>query len=78
MIEKPYMSKVILAVSANATADALAISRRVVASAILNGALPVHCIGTKHRILTSDIEAWVRSWPAPKSKRKRKIPHGSE
>jgi excisionase family DNA binding protein len=63
MIENPYMPKVILALSVNATADALQISRRVLAKAIGDGAITPYKNGTKVRLLTSDIDNWVRSWP---------------
>jgi hypothetical protein len=77
MIKNPSTPRVILALAPKAVSDALGVSRRVVAEAIEASALPVHVIGLKHRILTSDIEAWVRSWPAPTQKRrKRKIPNG--
>jgi Flp pilus assembly protein CpaB len=69
MIKTPNTPRVILALAPKAVSDALGIGRPVVAAAIASGALPVHVNGVKHRILTVDIEAWVRSWPAPSKKR---------
>jgi len=65
---------VYLALSPAATATALGIRADEVADAINSGALPVFVRGIKRRILTSDIEKWVRSWPQIKPKKDR--PHG--
>jgi hypothetical protein len=64
--------RVILALTVNATATALAfVQPRLIRRAIADGLLPVHVLGNKHLILTSDIEAFVRSLPSPKRKPKR-------
>jgi excisionase family DNA binding protein len=60
---------VILALSPNAVANALEVDQRLIRAAIDNGALPVYAIGTKRRILTSDIEAWLRSLPRARKRR---------
>jgi hypothetical protein len=64
-----------LALSPNACAVALGIRPEQIREAINNELLPVHCIGAKRKILVTDLENWVRtSWPAPKSKKRRKVP----
>jgi hypothetical protein len=65
---------VFLALSPAATATALGIRPDEVADAIDDGSLPVFVKGIKRRILTADIEQWVRSWPQIKPKKER--PHG--
>ena len=73
----PRVSKspfVILALSPAGVAASLGIRPEPVQAAIASGALPVHRIGTKNRILIADVEPWVRSWPQPMKKPKRS-PH---
>ena len=66
---------VLLALSPAATATALGIRADEVAAGIASGALPVYVRGLKRRILVSDVEAFVRSWPKPtKRKYKRRAP----
>jgi hypothetical protein len=66
-----------LALSPAAVANALCIRDDEVAEAIESGTLPVHVKGIKRRILIADVEQWVRSWPAPKQRKPRKVPdHG--
>lgn len=66
--------KVFLALSPAAVATALCIAPRKVYEAIADEKLPVFVNGLSRRILVSDLEHWVRSWPQIKPKRKR--PHG--
>ena len=66
---------VILALTASATATALGIKPAAVFAAIEDGTLPVYQIGAKRRILTSDIEAWVRSWTRKYTKRRKVLSH---
>jgi len=63
---------IMLALSPSATARALGVNyERAILPAIASGALgPVYSLGAKHRLLVSDIERWVRSWPQ-QSKPKR-------
>jgi hypothetical protein len=72
MPRTPTPPKVLLALSPSQAAAAIGLSyARLLADGIETGALTVRCCGTKRRILTSEIEAFVRSWPiAPKRKRK--------
>jgi hypothetical protein len=63
-----------LALSPNASAVALGIRPEQIREAIDAKLLPVHRIGAKTKILVTDLENWVRSWPAPKSKKRRKVP----
>jgi hypothetical protein len=63
---------VLLALSPAATATALCIQPSQVYDAIEKGKLQIFQIGIKRRILVSDIEAWVRSWPKP-ARKKRKV-----
>lgn len=69
---------VILALSPAATATALGIRPDQVAKAIADKLLRVRRIGVRTRILTSDIEKWVLSWPEPTKRgpyKKRKSPN---
>jgi hypothetical protein len=66
---------VYLALSPAATATALGIRPDQVADAIEKELLPVFMIGIKRRILVSHIERWVLSWPKPRPRKKRKMPH---
>jgi excisionase family DNA binding protein len=65
--------EVYLALSPASVAAAIDVHPDRVREAINAGSLPVHRIGTKSRVLCRDVEAWVRSFPAP-TKRKRKVP----
>jgi hypothetical protein len=67
---------VYLALSPAATATALGVRPEVIKKAIESGALKVYRSGTKSRCLVSDIEALVRSWPAPVSKKRKASPNG--
>jgi predicted regulator of Ras-like GTPase activity (Roadblock/LC7/MglB family) len=61
---KARKNVVYLALSPAATAHALGLSEQVVRDAIANDELgPLYVKGTKTRLLVSDIETWVRSWP---------------
>jgi hypothetical protein len=74
---KPKMRpEVILALSPTGVATALDIQYDRVRAAIADGVLTPHVIGIKHRILVSEVEAWVRSWPVPAKRKytKRKVP----
>ncbi|MGB9118795.1 helix-turn-helix domain-containing protein [Bradyrhizobium sp.] len=66
---------VYLALSPSAVATALGIRADEVANAINDGLLPVFVMGIKRRVLCSDIERWVRSWPKAVAK-KRTVPNG--
>jgi excisionase family DNA binding protein len=59
------------ALSPAAWADALDIRDDEVAEAIASGHLPVFSIGIKRRILASDVERWVRSWPQATKRKPR-------
>jgi hypothetical protein len=76
----PRISKrplLFLALSPAAVANALCIRDDEVNAGIKSDALPVHVIGIKRRILVADVEAWVRSWPAPSKRKPRRVPdHG--
>ena len=63
--------KVILALSPAATATALGIRLERVAAAISSGALTVHALGLKRRILVREIEAWVSTWPVAVKRKTR-------
>jgi hypothetical protein len=60
--------EVFLALSPAGVATALGIRDDEVATGIKSGALPIHIMGIKRRILTADVERWVRSWPKPKGR----------
>jgi hypothetical protein len=68
---------ILLALSPNATATALGIRPEEAQRAIRDGLLPVYRMGVKSKILTADIETWVRSWPKPMKRgpyKKRIVP----
>lgn len=67
---KPKRPQVILALSPAATAAALGLSAATIYSAIQEGRLgPVYAYNShQHRILTVDIERFVRSWPLAQQK----------
>ncbi|MFC4918887.1 MULTISPECIES: helix-turn-helix domain-containing protein [Bradyrhizobium] len=60
-----------IAVSQEAAADLLGIDRRKIAQAVKSRELISHQNGAAVRLLVSDIEQWVRSWPEPQSRRAR-------
>jgi hypothetical protein len=74
-IKKPSM---ILALSPNGVATSLGIRAEQVYEAIRNGDLVVRKIGTRKRVMISDVSDWIeRTWPEAKPKSKRKaVPHG--
>lgn len=64
---------VFLALSPAATATAIGVRPEVINAAIASGALPVYANGIKRRILCSDVEAFVRSWPKPVKRKRREV-----
>ena len=61
---------VLLALSPHDSARALGIAYQRVHYAILSGDLTVYALGAKRRILTSQLEAWVKTWPVVARKSK--------
>jgi hypothetical protein len=62
--------KLYLALSPAAVATALGVRPEIVKDAIAKEILPVYVNGIKRRILVSDVEAWVRSWPKAVAKKR--------
>jgi hypothetical protein len=66
---------VLLALSAAAVATSIDVRPDQVAAAIATGALPVHCLGVRRRILVKDVLAWIeRDWKKPTPRKKRNVP----
>jgi excisionase family DNA binding protein len=59
---------VILAMSPTHVAQAIGVSENVVRDAIISGELTIHVKGSKSRILVSEVEAWIKSWPVKRLK----------
>ncbi|QPF91473.1 helix-turn-helix domain-containing protein [Bradyrhizobium commune] len=60
-----------IAVSQEMAAKLLDIDRRKISRAVRNGELTPHQNGASVRLLVSDIEAWIRTWPQPAPRKPR-------
>ncbi|MGY2983825.1 helix-turn-helix domain-containing protein [Bradyrhizobium sp. USDA 4508] len=65
--------EITIALSPRSVADAIGLSRDVVEQAIKSAELPVFSVGTKHRILVSDVESFIRRQKLvqPRSRKQR-------
>lgn len=66
---------VFLALSPASVATALNIHPSKVTAGIKSNALKVYVSGIQSRVLVSDVERWVRSWPQRKKRKRKVIPH---
>jgi hypothetical protein len=65
---------VIIALSVNGLAHALTLPISKVRNSVLSGELPCRQSGLYKRVLISDAEAWLRSWPAATQRKKKEVP----
>ncbi|MET4216951.1 excisionase family DNA binding protein [Bradyrhizobium sp. LB14.3] len=60
-----------IAVSQQTASKLLDIDRRKIAHAIKSRELLTYQLGASVRLLVSDLEAWVRTWPQPRRRKPR-------
>ncbi len=76
MARKIKNPKIIVAISPAAACEALGIVWRDLDPHIKSGTLPVYTCGIRRRVLISDLEALVRTWPRHTPRQpKRKVPN---